>query len=134
MFSSLDGREHTAQRKRKKMGRIGHESDIDDDTPLRLQEACDLFFGGRLTPKALRAEARKGNLVIERIANKDFVTPVAIRDMRVKCRVPASTKAAAAQSRDAGSRPASYPSTAAQDALRLKLDELRRDRKKKPRV
>ena len=61
-----------------------------DDEPLRLAEACRVLFGGRLTPSALRAEARRGTLVIERIAGKDFVTPAAIRAMREKCRVPPS--------------------------------------------
>lgn len=36
---------------------------------------------------ALRTEARRGRLVIERIAGKDFVTLEAIEEMRRQCRV-----------------------------------------------
>ncbi|RWN11794.1 MAG: hypothetical protein EOR88_09705 [Mesorhizobium sp.] len=104
-------------------------ADIDDDTPIRLQEACDRFFGGRLTPKALRAEARKGNLTIEQIANKDFVTPAAIREMREKCRVakvrPASSRASTAMA-SSGSSSGTGPFTAERDALLAKLKARRK--------
>ena len=61
---------------------------IGDDAPIRLAEACASLFGGRITPATLRAEAKRGRLVIERYGNKLFVTPKAIREMREKCRVP----------------------------------------------
>ncbi|QKC72037.1 hypothetical protein EB815_24980 [Mesorhizobium loti] len=101
----------------------------EDDTPIRLQEACDRFFGGRLTPKGLRAEARKGNLTIEKIANKDFVTPSAIKEMRLKCRVgkvlpasfPGSTGTASS-----GSSSATGPFTSERDALLAKLKSRRK--------
>ncbi|RUU29702.1 hypothetical protein EOC94_12590 [Mesorhizobium sp. M6A.T.Ce.TU.016.01.1.1] len=96
----------------------------EDDTPMRLQEACDLFFGGRVTPKGLRAEARKGNLTIEQIANKDFVTPSAIREMRLKCRVekarPASSQGSTGTG-SSGSSSATGPFTSERDALLAKL-------------
>ncbi|MEP9368685.1 hypothetical protein [Xanthobacter sp. VNH20] len=60
---------------------------IDEDTPLTLAEACETIFRDTITPATLRAEAARGNLVIERIGRRDFVTARAIRDMRVKCRV-----------------------------------------------
>lgn len=37
------------------------------EMPFTLDEACRLFFGGKVTPATLRAEARRGRLVIERI-------------------------------------------------------------------
>lgn len=40
---------------------------LDDDEPVTLAEACRLFFGGRLSPSALRIEAAKGNLDIMQI-------------------------------------------------------------------
>jgi hypothetical protein len=101
----------------------------DDDTPMRLQEACDRFFGGRLTPKALRAESRKGNLTIEKIANKDFVTPSAIQEMREKCRVakalPASSRGSTATASSASSS-AMGPFTSERDALLAKLKARRK--------
>ena len=40
-----------------------------------------------MTRSGLRREARRGNLVIERIAGKDYVTMAAIQEMRQRCRV-----------------------------------------------
>ena len=54
--------------------------DIGDDEPVTLAEACRVFFGGRISPSALRTEAAKGRLVITQIARKDFVTRRAIVD------------------------------------------------------
>ncbi|MGV2110100.1 hypothetical protein ACQZ46_02355 [Agrobacterium salinitolerans] len=59
---------------------------VADDEPIPLAEAAVLFFRGRLTKSALRTEARKGNLEIIRIANKDFVTRNGINRMIEKCR------------------------------------------------
>lgn len=99
---------------------------IDDDAPIRLQEACDRFFGGRLTPAALRAEARKGNLTIERIANKDFVTPAAVRDMRARCQVVAAARTTrAARSKAVREVPGNVDGNRAQAALRARLAQLR---------
>jgi hypothetical protein len=60
---------------------------IDPDSPYPLKEACEVFLRGKVTPATLRAEAERGNLVIERIGRKDFVTLRAIQDMRKGCRV-----------------------------------------------
>lgn len=64
---------------------------IADDEPVTLAEACRLFFGGRLSPSALRTEAAKGNLEIIQIARKDFVTKRAIEDMKRACTKRVST-------------------------------------------
>jgi len=85
--------------------------DIGDDDPVTLAEACRLFFGGRLSPSALRTEAAKGNLVIMQIARKDFVTRKAIRAMMQACTRPAAKPEPAQPAR---------PMTA-QEALRLRL-------------
>ena len=48
---------------------------------LTLQEACDQFFGGKVTPASLRAEARRGRLHISRVGRVDFVSVAAIQEM-----------------------------------------------------
>ncbi len=62
--------------------------DIGDDELVSLSKAAKLFFRGELTKSALRTEARKGNLEIIRIANKDFVTRNAIKRMIERCKLP----------------------------------------------
>ncbi|MCP4319529.1 MAG: hypothetical protein GY789_26975 [Hyphomicrobiales bacterium] len=80
------------------MGRIPDMDDrqfpIGDDDPMTLLEACQIVFRGTIKPATLRAEAARGNLVVERIGRRDFVTRAAIQEMRERCRaqqkVPAS--------------------------------------------
>ncbi|WP_152044896.1 hypothetical protein [Aureimonas psammosilenae] len=64
---------------------------IGDHDPVRLAEACELFFAGSLKPAALRTEATKGNLDMLMIAGKHFVTKAAIRDMLERCRLRPAT-------------------------------------------
>src|ERR1700758_196430 len=59
---------------------------ITPTTPLRLEIAARLAFpDGGVTASSLRREAARGNLVIERIAGKDFTTLQAIEEMRKRC-------------------------------------------------
>ncbi|WP_234827156.1 hypothetical protein [Sinorhizobium meliloti] len=89
--------------------------EIGDNDPISLAMAAKLFFHGTLTKSALRTEARKGNLEIIRIANKEFVTRNAIRQMIDRCRVPARNNV---QLREAS--PAGQVITA-QQAVRARL-------------
>lgn len=59
---------------------------VGPDTPLRLSVAARLAFpDGSMTVSGLRRERDKGNLVVERIAGKEYTTLRNIRHMRVKC-------------------------------------------------
>jgi hypothetical protein len=61
---------------------------LEPNQPLRLADAVRLCFPeGGMTKNGLMREARKGRLVIEKIANKIFTTPSAIEEMRKLCRV-----------------------------------------------
>lgn len=60
---------------------------IDRNAPLRLKVAAELAFPGHaMSPSGLRREARRGNLVIEKIAGKEFTTLAEIEAMRFRCR------------------------------------------------
>jgi hypothetical protein len=56
------------------------------DEPLRIGDAVTIVFKGALGVSALKAEADKKRLTIEKIANKDFVTIRYIDEMRKQCR------------------------------------------------
>jgi hypothetical protein len=61
---------------------------IGPDTPLRLEKAAKIAFpDGSMTASGLRTEAKKGRLVIETIANKQYTTLANIDQMRLQCRV-----------------------------------------------
>ena len=69
------------------------KEEIDDDTPLRLAEAAKIAFPyGGMTAAGLRREAKRGRLVIERVAGKDFTTLGHIERMRELCRVSQSDR------------------------------------------
>ena len=59
--------------------------DIGLETPLPLAVAAERFG---LTAGALRAETRRGRLVIWRVAGKDRTTAAEIQEMFRRCRVP----------------------------------------------
>src|SRR5947209_19711574 len=61
---------------------------IGPNTPLRLDVAAALAYpDGSMTAGGLRREAKRGRLVIERVAGKDFTTLRHIENMRQSCRV-----------------------------------------------
>jgi hypothetical protein len=108
---------------------------VADDTPLRLSVAAALAFpDGTMTASGLRSEARRGRLVIERIANKDFTTMAEINKMRQLCRVEQKAHISGfgqneeAKAISAPTRPLGLSSTegssSPRDALRLKLRQL----------
>src|SRR5205823_5386395 len=58
------------------------------DRPLRLAVAAKVAFpDGSMSASGLRREAKRGRLVIERIAGKDYTTLGCIERMRELCRV-----------------------------------------------
>jgi len=64
---------------------------ISDDTPLRLEAAAAIAFpDGGMTANGLRRESKRGRLVIERVAGKDYTTLAHIKRMRELCRVEQS--------------------------------------------
>jgi hypothetical protein len=67
---------------------VAYPPNIGPNTPLRLKKAAELAYpDGSMTASGLRGEAKKGRLVIERVAGKDYTTLGAIEEMRGKCRV-----------------------------------------------
>jgi len=66
---------------------------IADDAPLRLEIAAALAYpDGSMTASGLRNEARRGRLVVERTAGKDYTTLRNIEHMRGLCRVEAGAR------------------------------------------
>ena len=105
---------------------------LDPDAPLRLSEAAKVAFpDGSMTASGLRRESRRGKLVIERIAGKDYTTLAHIGPMRELCRVelkaPVSGFDQSAEVGADGWSPvlpgssSTADATSPQDALRAKL-------------
>ncbi len=57
-------------------GRIEHAS-IDDDDPITLRKACELFPLAQLTVSTLRAEAKRGRLMIFPIGKRHYAALIA---------------------------------------------------------
>jgi len=91
-------------------------ADLVDDDPITLFEASQLVLRGKVTISALRAEIKRGNLVVERIGKNLFTTPAAIRQMREKCRVMPNHPDYTSE--------ATEPATSGSSATEEKTDEL----------
>jgi hypothetical protein len=60
---------------------------LPEDEPIRLKDAAAKFFpDGTMKVSGLRRERDRGNLVVERIANKEYTTLRHIKNMRERCR------------------------------------------------
>jgi hypothetical protein len=90
---------------------------LDDDLPLTLRDACEIYLGGAVTPCTLRAEALRGNLRIFRIGRRDFTTMADLRAMREQCCVKAQVRGSARRSTNGRTT----VGASAQAALRVKL-------------
>lgn len=99
---------------------------IDDDAPMTLAEACQVIFRGAISPATLRAEAERGNLVIERIGRRDFVTARSIREMREKCRGHRKERTSSSGKTEGNGSYATATPDAAQAALELIVQERKR--------
>ena len=108
-----------------------------DDQLMTLKEACEKVFGGAVKPASLRAEHRRGNLVIIRVGRTDFVTRGSVKEMLKKCQLDPSERdrgfgsSQSARMEMEASRPhagsyATAASSAAQDALSATLKGLRK--------
>jgi hypothetical protein len=63
---------------------------IGPNTPLRLDAAAAIAYpDGSMTASGLRREHRRGRLIIERTAGKDYTTLAHINTMRDQCRIEA---------------------------------------------
>lgn len=99
------------------------------DTPLRLDVAAALAYpDGSMTASGLRREAKRGRLVIERIAGKDYTTFGYINRMREQCRLEtkdrASTSGARVETKKADTRRSGSSSTATISAARAALQTI----------
>ena len=66
-------------------------SNVGPNEPLRLEVAAALAYpDGSMTVSGLRREAKKGRLVIERTAGRDYTTLAAVKRMRELCLVAPS--------------------------------------------
>jgi hypothetical protein len=61
-------------------------SDIADDDPITLAEACNLFPRAKLTVSTLRAERKRKRLEIFGIGRRDYTTLRSMREMVRRCR------------------------------------------------
>src|SRR5215471_3953201 len=63
------------------------ENVLQEDTPITLEEACEIVFRNIITPASLRAEAARGHLTIFRVGRRHFTTIRLAREMQErKCR------------------------------------------------
>jgi len=57
----------------------------DENEPIPLAKACEIFPHAKLTISTLRAEAERGHLDIFRLGKRDCTTLHSMREMVIKC-------------------------------------------------
>jgi hypothetical protein len=96
------------------------------DDLLTLDEACTTLLRNLVKPATLRAAAGRGELTLERLGRRDFVTPAAIKEWRSRCRVSRSRPDSGSVRREASdmrhgsssTAPSSSPLDAAREIVR----------------
>ncbi|GGH12461.1 hypothetical protein GCM10007036_10290 [Alsobacter metallidurans] len=78
---------------------------MDEQQLLTLPEACTSLLRGLVKPATLRAAASRGELTLERLGRRDFVTPAAINEWRSRCRVSRSRPDSGFARREASDTP-----------------------------
>lgn len=63
-----------------------HLAEIDQDSPLSLQEAADILLRGLVKAATLRAAAARGELIVEKLGKRIVTTPADIERWRQSCR------------------------------------------------
>jgi hypothetical protein len=101
------------------------ESDMTDDDPITLDDACAMF-GGKIRKATLRAEADRGNLTIFRIGRRDFTTRSLVQEMIHKCRVRSHRPGSPSTENAEHGRSETDRITSAQAALNRMLQEQKR--------
>jgi hypothetical protein len=97
-----------------------------DDTLLTLKDACEIFFGGKITVATLKAEHARGNLDISKIGRSYFTTIRKLREMEEKCRVEAPARNSGSIRSVGRTRSSTDAPAAAQASAQMKLQERRK--------
>jgi hypothetical protein len=99
----------------------------DDDEPITLAEACQLYPRAKLTISTLRAEAARGRLDIFRLGKRDYTTPAAMREMVRKCQDAGRHRASILTQNVSNESSATARALSAQAALRETVVALRQN-------
>jgi hypothetical protein len=98
----------------------------DDYTLITLKDACEIFFGGRITVATLKAEHARGNLDMSKIGRCYWTTIAKLKDMEQKCRVEAPAQSCGSIKRATPGPSLTDDSAAAQASALAKLQERKR--------
>jgi len=99
-------------------------ADLLDDDPITLDEASRLVLRGAVTVSTLRAEAKRGNLPVERIGKNLFTTPAYIKQMRERCRVQQSRPDSTSEKTESNPSGSSVTGTATDELAVLRATAL----------
>ena len=98
----------------------------DDDAPIPLKAACELYPQAKLTVSALRAEAARGRLTIFRLGRRDYTTERSLKEMIRKCQDVARRHASTSTQKETPGLSAMERASSAQAALNVTVLGLKR--------
>lgn len=102
-------------------------SDMEDNEPLTLKEACKLYPRSRLTVSTLRAESGRGRLDIFRLGKRDYTTAKSMREMVQRCQDAARRRAFTSIDPEDNGLSETERASSALDALNMTAKALRQN-------
>ena len=98
----------------------------DENEPITLVEACEIFSRAKLTISTLRAEADRGHLDIFRLGKRDYTTLRSMREMVSKCQEENRRRGSTSIQSASNGSSATARNSSALDALNQTVTALKR--------
>lgn len=106
---------------------MGARPDRDEDLPVTLKHACEVIYGGAITPYTLLAEARRGNIKINKIGKRYFTTLREARELKDRCPAVPEDRASTSTPRENNGRFETGDPSFARVALRASVQQRKND-------
>lgn len=100
-------------------------TELSDDTLITLKDACEIVFGGRVSPATLKDQWRKGRLDLSKIGRSYFASVADFKGLKIKCLVERPALASGSIKREEPGLSSTVEAAAARDSLLAKLDGLK---------
>jgi hypothetical protein len=97
-----------------------------DDDLITLKDACEVIFGGRVSPATLKDQWRKGNLDLSKIGRSYFASVADFKGLKTKCLADRPARASGSIRKEEHGLSSTAESAAARDSLLTTLNGLRK--------
>jgi hypothetical protein len=105
---------------------VGKTCAMNDDSLITLKDACEVIFGGRVSPATLKDQWRKGNLDLSKIGRSYFASVADFKGLKTKCLADPPARASGSIRKEEHGLSSTVEAAAARDSLLMNLDKLKK--------